>query len=304
MLRPTLHVLLAGLLTIGVLAVCWRKTLLARMPTTPALTPQQLRYGMTVTGEDLRRFAEPLPPGVVAGPTLYEAVDVLRDNSKQNLFVNWKALEVAGIPKGVVVSEPVGDLPIGDALERILAAVGRGRAPLGFMREEGVITVSTKEDLAGNTLTRVYDIRDLLPPPGDPTRQSAVAAMSSDLRRRIAPGTWRDDGGQVGAMRELSGQFIVTQSPMGQHELLRRLERMRWQRDLKRHGIAALPYLLTVMGAVALLHAHRWWKRRGYGPGRCAACGYDLRASPDRCPECGTEAPGRVSVAEVPAEAL
>jgi hypothetical protein len=42
----------------------------------------------------------------------------------------------------------------------------------------------------------------------------------------------------------------------------------------------------------AVFQVRRWRKKRQYPPGLCPACGYDLRASPDRCPECGRPANG------------
>ena len=53
-----------------------------------------------------------------------------------------------------------------------------------------------------------------------------------------------------------------------------------------------LPYLVLGVGLVLAFRvarrAHR--ERASWEPGlRCAACGYDLRATPEKCPECGVE---------------
>ena len=200
--------------------------------------------------------------------------------SGANIFVNWKSLEGAGIDRNAPVSAKLRNIKFSKALGIILDSVGGGTTKLGYTIDEGVIEIATAEELGKNTLTRVYDIRDLIiniPDFNDapdfslnstsnnssqnggggaggggggggggnnnlfgnnsqgggqkqdqgPTRQELVDGIIKLITETVAPDSWRDAGGSVGAMRELQGQLIVTQTPENQRELVNLLEQLR-----------------------------------------------------------------------------
>ena len=53
--------------------------------------------------------------------------------------------------------------------------------------------------------------------------------------------------------------------------------------------------VLLAIPTALLFRSHRRLEARARDGG-CAACGYDLRASPDRCPECGAASPRRATL--------
>lgn len=118
----------------------------------------------------------------------------------------------------------------------------------------------------------------------------------------------------MSALRSRPRHFWLVSSPIDGHELMvqgshRYLPSIN-RRHLLTPGVAraaiypatvdavdvSAPCWLLVLafGFLPTTYAMRWAarlrRRRRALAGRCARCGYDLRASADRCPECGTPA--------------
>ncbi len=95
------------------------------------------------------------------GVPFEQVVEFMRDISGVSIHVKWTALEQAGVNRDTPVNVKLTDVTIEKALRTILDDVG-GITPLDYVIDEGVITISTRDDLSRQTVTRVYDIRDLI----------------------------------------------------------------------------------------------------------------------------------------------
>ena len=82
---------------------------------------------------------------------LGDIIQMLREYSKADIQVNWRALKAAGIEQSKKVTLDVRNISVKRALDLILrdvsAGVGRAEAELRYVADGGVLTISTRSDL-------------------------------------------------------------------------------------------------------------------------------------------------------------
>ena len=203
---------------------------------------------------------------------LEQVIEFIRDISGVSIDPRWSALEQAGVTRETPVKVKLSGVTIEKALRTILEGVSTV-TPLGYVIDEGVITISTKDDLARQTIVRVYDIRDLIirvPNFSGPSidlenvggnnvggnnastsgglfgnvsdnegeenqisRQELIDNILEMVRSTIAPDTWIENSGTIGSIRELGGTIVVNQTPESHEALGRLLEQLRETKALQ-----------------------------------------------------------------------
>ncbi len=113
-----------------------------------------------------RRTAQKLKdpvPLTFPGDRLFNVLDFLRSTTGVDIYVNWPALRNAGVDTDTIITMDLKNVPADKGLELILEQASAGAiTPLGYAIVDGIVRISTQEELRSNVETKVYDIRDLL----------------------------------------------------------------------------------------------------------------------------------------------
>ncbi|MGB7158440.1 MAG: M56 family metallopeptidase [Tepidisphaeraceae bacterium] len=152
-----------------------------------------------------------LPEVKFEGIPLTDVIDALRDVTSSNIFVNWRAIEAAGIDRGAPVSLNLRDVAFKDVLALVLKEQGGG---LAYRIENGVITIDAPDRALPPTklVIRAYDVGDLAT---DYTREGQPSRSVNDLGlvilSNVEPNSWIKNGG-TGSISVFASKIIITAS--------------------------------------------------------------------------------------------
>ncbi|HSV13544.1 MAG TPA: M56 family metallopeptidase [Tepidisphaeraceae bacterium] len=177
-----------------------------------------------------------------------DVIDFFRQSMDLNIYVDWPGLERASIKRDAPVTARLRDIRFSKALELIFKCVegDEDDRKIGYVIDDGVLTISTHRELNKNVVTERYDINDLLfvapdysnAPPSTtaPTadeqhnlRQQRIEELKKFIVDNVATTSWKINGGEVGSISSspLRAMLLITQTPSNHRAIHQLLDSLR-----------------------------------------------------------------------------
>lgn len=123
------------------------------------LVCSSLSLGAVVSTQ--RILASRFPQVQFSDVALENVIDYLRQSTGANFFVDWKALEQAGVTRQTPVTLKLHNMPFATTLNFILRSAG-GSTPLSWYVDQNVIQITARQAADRQMVRRVYPVADLL----------------------------------------------------------------------------------------------------------------------------------------------
>jgi hypothetical protein len=235
------------------------------------------------------QLSRPLPGVNFTGVALVDVMDFMRDVTGLRVAVDWPALEAAGVGKNSTVNVNLNGVRLGEALALLVQPY------------QGVVFVTRGNDIGITTRAAIdhgSDFASVTPPSTRP------APRDSRIRETVIGGdrwtvaaehsvllVWRNPVDPASAFQPLPPPAARSGSPPATEFAGFVIDHLGYPFYSSRYEVPLwAPVAATALLPLAwVVSAVR--RRRRVRAGACKTCGYDLRATPGRCPECGRDVP-------------